>query len=226
MGAITHLIADMASWPHVLYWRDVTPEGETSILGGLHTDYEDRVLAVTKFSSKYRPEEREKEFTYPKNFPIGTAMACEPVLALELVAFNTRWDYDISWTDIYTTPFPSYVTPGDYPAIKQYDMYDLMNYGKPVSDWSSSFKNRVQENLNKAVKYCAYAINYIADAWAEGDNPKSCEECSGDNNPYQEKSLSKGTRFLRYLSIILILGITNAFFLPYLPIIERYLFAS
>ncbi len=223
MGAITHLIADVASWPHVLDWREVTPQGETSILGGLHKDYEDRVHDVTK---DHYTREKEGGFTYPKSFPIGTAMASEPVAALELVAFDTRWDYDMSWVDMYTTPFPSYITPGEYPATRQYTVYSRLYFEEPVSNWGQPFKTRVQENLNKAVKYCAYAINYIADAWAEGDNPKYCEECSGNDNPYQEKSFSKGTRVLRYLSILLILGITNAFFLPYLPIIERYLFAS
>ena len=177
---------------------------------------------ITEINDK-NPKINDKN---PKSFPIGTAMASEPVAALELVAFDTRWDYDMSWVDMYTTSFPSYITPGEYPATRQYTVYSHLYFEEPVSNWGQPFKTRVQENLNKAVKYCAYAINYIADAWAEGDNPKSCEECSGDNNPYQEKSFSKGTRFLRYLSIVLILGITNAFFLPYLPIIERYLFAS
>jgi hypothetical protein len=220
MGAITHLIADMASWPHVLYWKDVTPEDESSNLGKLHGDYEKQVNLVTRY---HFDMEKPDGFNYPKNFPI---LSYEPVLTLKVIAFNTYWDYDISLIDIQKIPFPTYITPGEYPATKQYAVYGSLCFGESVNKWSSPFKNRVQENLNKAVKFSAYAIDFIADAWAQGDNPKFCEECSKNNDPNQDLGLKKGTKVLRGLSLILILGIVNIYFSPYLVIVEHAIIAS
>lgn len=208
MGAITHLIADMASWPHTLYHTDVDY--------GLDVQHGNFELAVQKETKSYK--DRTRAFSYPKNFPV---LSVDPQPALRLVAFDTRWDYSISKADINIKPYPSYVIPGSDDSKSLYDTFDSYSSTtqKEVSSWISGFKDRVQEHLDKAVKYCAYAINFIADAWAEGDNPKYCEDCSSGSDDNSKKSRFS-RKFGEAISMLILLGLANAMLVPLLQIMS------
>ncbi|MFW9894571.1 MAG: zinc dependent phospholipase C family protein, partial [Candidatus Thorarchaeota archaeon] len=213
MGAITHLIADVASWPHTLHHTGVSGSLEPS-----HPNFEKAVLAYTK-DFKKRDQSSTGGFSYPKLFHVK---AVEPALAIKLVAFDTRWDYSISHGDYYTKPYPSYVQPGDYPSKKIFDTFKNFyeEEQKEVFEWRHTpwIENRVQESLNNAVKYCAYAINYIADAWAEGDDPKSCQECSGrGKSPEQRRWRKIGVA----MSVLVVLGVANGVFIPILQLLSQ-----
>ena len=72
------------------------------------------------------------------------------------------------------------------------------------------------------MEYSAYAINYIADAWAEGDNPKYCEGCSGqEKNPYPQDNPGRWSKIATALSILIVLGVANSIIGPILQIISQ-----
>ncbi len=229
MGAILHMVADMACWPHVLRQGDwihdwINPfytytNYTVGPLGDISDTFERAVHEVTNDK-----QDREKVFNYPQNFPI---MSVKSVTALKLVSFDTRWDFGISEVDYYKKPLPFYIMPSAGSADVLYDYYtDYSTYEQArVSSWEWDFKDRVQENLDMAVKYSAYVLNDIADDWAKGDNPKFCDECGGrekDQRPEIKRFRQMGTM----LSILMLIGIALGFSGPLLNVLAQAVAAA
>lgn len=204
MGAVVHCIQDMATLCHVYtfnYWSKD------------HHNHFERAIEKETHEIK-NGDPKVKAFTYAKAFPIQSVDAGEAIL---LVSFNTRWDCWIDMNQWWEEPFDETVVPGDDAAHIMYDdLYAKLPNRESelnVKFWHWQLKNRVQENLDTAVKYTAYYINYVASSWN-----KECSDCT---QKQEEQSITDWKRIGLAVTILISFGLASALGVPFFQIMIR-----
>jgi hypothetical protein len=208
MGAVSHIIADMATFAHVITL------GEKE-----HSNFEDAVLYETRIP------QGEFFFSYPKKF---TILSIDPAWSVLFVAFDTRWDYQINPLEFYTEPYPESVQPGTNKAETLKDEY--LSWDSDTQDvvekWVFWFKLAIQKHINNAVKYTAYALNFFADFW-NGKSETSCDDCDGDsgaeNFPPDGDARGLARAIRDAMTIIVVIALANSLGIPVLLLASRML---
>jgi hypothetical protein len=218
MGHVVHVISDITNWAQVSdvrtiwdKWSDYSTEKRPflstlySRLKGIHGSFERDVHYYTKEWNK-----RDEYFKYPiigKDGYNNVGNINNPETLALTLAFETRFDTQITLVEYSAPTIPLHIQEMTYNSIWMYHHYS----GRTKWGQNQQFVNRIQNELNRAVKASAKVLNYFGFIW-NTETERICDECGTDEQP--ENSISIARALMMGIGVIIFIGIAASLSVP------------
>lgn len=214
MGCVVHLVSDVTGWHHVINkndifntWSDYSAELKPSLftieqrLKDLHSRFERDVNYWTNDWNS-----REKYFYYPKVDTLGWNQVggglTPPDSLAFMLAFETRFECSITPAVYSQKPIPSTIQ-----EIKTGNALWMYHNWKSRTGWTYTYKQQIQKELNRAVKFSAKALNHFGYKWNYFTD-RECIDCGANKPP--EKVMNISRQLMIAIGVMLALSITSS----------------
>lgn len=232
MGVCSHFIADLSNWAHTISWGNLREVWDPAydynhlawmpnylnndvifpnMVARLHSSFESNILTYT------RVQWPEGLFSYPRNFRVSPNGIKNPREIAILLAFNTRFDRDITSANqingatIGLTEGPDnalWMFHHSYTVNEMSNDAVYKNVKKQNGNDGMRYLERVDELLDDGVKAVAQLLDYFGQVWNTTD--RQCKECGGlEKAPGQTMSISRA--LMVAIGLFVFMGVATAF---------------